>query len=69
MKTEKEDQENFRAAVEADKKKGMSKESPYTQSFLGQVKALTRRQFQQRIQDKFQLYTSFALSLVRFFLV
>lgn len=64
MKTERADQEAFRAAVIADKKKGVSKTSPYTLGFTGQVRALTLRQFQQKVQDKFQLYTSFTLSVV-----
>ncbi|KAJ7292923.1 ABC-2 type transporter-domain-containing protein [Mycena rebaudengoi] len=62
MQTEKEDQEAFRAAVIADKKKGVSKKSPYTLGFIGQVRALTIRQFQMKMQDKFHLYTSFSLS-------
>jgi ATP-binding cassette subfamily G (WHITE) protein 2 (SNQ2) len=65
METDKADQEAFRAAVAADKKKGVSRKSPYTLGFWGQVKALTVRQFQLRLQDRFQLYTSFGLSLVR----
>ena len=65
MDTEKSDQEAFRTAVAADKKKGVSKSSPYTLGFTGQVRALTIRQFQQRLQDKFQLYTSFSLSIGR----
>jgi ATP-binding cassette subfamily G (WHITE) protein 2 (SNQ2) len=64
MDTEKTDQEAFRAAVTDDKKKGVSKKSPYTLGFSGQVWALTVRQFQMRIQDRFQLITSFTLSLV-----
>ncbi|KAF9270866.1 hypothetical protein L218DRAFT_889741 [Marasmius fiardii PR-910] len=64
METDKTDQEAFRAAVVADKKKGVSKKSPYTQGFSGQVTALVKRQFVQRLQDKFQLYTSFTLSTV-----
>ncbi|KAJ7492238.1 P-loop containing nucleoside triphosphate hydrolase protein [Mycena latifolia] len=64
MQTEKTDQEAFRAAVAADKKKGVSKKSPYTLGFVGQVRALTARQFQMRMQDKFQLYTSFSLSTI-----
>lgn len=64
METEKTDQEAFRAAVAADKKKGVSKKSPYTLGFTGQVWALTRRQFQMRVQDRFQLITSFTLSIV-----
>jgi len=59
---ERRDQEAFRAAVLDDKKKGVSKKSPYTLGFWGQVKALTIRQFQTRIQDRFQLYTSFGLA-------
>ncbi|KAL0571220.1 ATP-binding cassette transporter snq2 [Marasmius crinis-equi] len=62
METDKTDQEAFRAAVADDKKKGVSRKSPYTQGFTGQVKALFKRQFIQRLQDRFQLYTSFALS-------
>ncbi|EEB92446.1 hypothetical protein MPER_09042, partial [Moniliophthora perniciosa FA553] len=62
METDKSDQETFRAAVVADKKKGVSKKSPYTQGFIGQVTALVKRQFIQKLQDKFQLYTSLALS-------
>ena len=65
METEKTDQEAFRAAVAADKKKGVSKSSPYTLGFTGQVRALTIRQFRQKIQDKFHLFTSFSLSIVR----
>jgi len=60
---EKRDQEAFRAAVLDDKKKGVSKKSPYTLSFYGQVKALTIRQFQTRVQDRFQLCTSFGLAI------
>lgn len=44
METEKADQEAFRAAVLADKKKGVSKKSPYTLGLFGQVKALAIRQ-------------------------
>lgn len=62
--TEKADQEAFRAAVIADKKKGVSKKSPYTLGMIGQVRALTVRAFQMRMQDKFQLITSFSLSTV-----
>lgn len=65
METEKADQGAFRAAVAADKKKGVSNSSPYTLGFTSQVRAMTIRQFQQRLQDKFQLYTSFSLSVVR----
>jgi hypothetical protein len=61
---DKADQEAFRAAVAADKKKGVSKKSPYTLGFTGQVRALTVRQFQTKMQDKFQLFTSFGLSTI-----
>ncbi|EMD42318.1 hypothetical protein CERSUDRAFT_79900 [Gelatoporia subvermispora B] len=64
METDKADQEAFRAAVAADKKRGVSKKSPYTQGFLNQVRALVVRQFQMRLQDRFQLITSFTLSTV-----
>ncbi|KAF9010854.1 ABC-2 type transporter-domain-containing protein [Cyathus striatus] len=63
METQKADQEAFRAAVAADKKRGVSAKSPYTLGFTGQVRALTGRQFRMRIQDRFQLITSFTLSL------
>lgn len=65
METEREDQEAFRAAVAADKKRGVSKKSPYTLGFFGQVKALTIRTFQLKMQDRFQLVTSFGLAWVR----
>lgn len=64
METEKEDQEAFRAAVLADKKRGTSRKSPYTLGFTAQVKALTIRQFRVRLQDRFQLSTSFGMDTV-----
>ena len=64
MEHEAADQIAFREAVAADKKRGVSKKSPYTVGFTGQVKALTKRQFQMRLQDKFQLATSYTLSWV-----
>ena len=42
-----------------------SKKSPYAVGYVGQVMALGRRQFQMRLQDRFQLVTSFSLSVVR----
>ncbi|KAG6831973.1 hypothetical protein H0H87_003308 [Tephrocybe sp. NHM501043] len=69
METEKTDQEVFRAAVAADKKKGVSKQSPYTLGFTGQVRALTVRQFQTRLQDRFQLYTSYSLAIILAFVI
>ena len=60
---EKKDQEAFRAAVLADKRKGATKKNPYTLGFAGQVKALTIRQFQMRLQDRFQIVSSYLLNL------
>ena len=65
MGVDRTDQEAFRKAVLADKKRGVSKKSPYTLGFTGQVKALFIRQFRMRLQDRFQLITSFSLSTVR----
>ncbi len=62
--TKKADKEVFRAAGFAENKKGVSKKSPYTLGFTGQVKALFIRQFRMRLQDRFQLITSFTLSFV-----
>jgi len=62
---EKDDQGSFRRSVLLDKRSGVSKESPYTLGYAGQVMALARRQFQIRLQDRFQLVTSFSLSVVR----
>ncbi|KAI0064587.1 hypothetical protein BV25DRAFT_1869256 [Artomyces pyxidatus] len=61
METEKTHQEAFRAAVADDKKRGVSRKSPYTLGLRDQVMALTRRQFQMRLQDRFQIFTSFTL--------
>ena len=66
MEVDKADQEAFRAAVLADKKKGVSKKSPYTLGFTGQVRSLFIRQFRMRLQDRFQLITSFTLSTVSY---
>ena len=60
---EKRDQEAFRAAVTADKRKGAAKKSPYTLGFAGQVKALTVRQFQMRLQDRLQIVSSYLLNI------
>ena len=48
---------------------GAKKSSPYTLGFWGQVWMLTKRQYQLRRQDKFQLWTSFSLNTVRIFLL
>lgn len=54
----------FMAAVAEDKRRGVSKKSPYTVSFLMQVAALAKRQFQLKQQDKFGLYTGYFTSIV-----
>ena len=54
-------QEVFRAAVLADKRGGATKKNPYTLGFAGQVKALTIRQFQTRLQDRFQIVSNYLL--------
>ncbi|TFY82436.1 hypothetical protein EWM64_g1573 [Hericium alpestre] len=64
METERADQEAFRQAVLDDKKRGVSKKSPYTLGYTGQVWALAKRQFQMRLQDRFQLITSFGLEII-----
>ncbi|KAI0800819.1 ABC-2 type transporter-domain-containing protein [Fomes fomentarius] len=69
MDIDKADQQAFREAVAADKKRGVSRKSPYTLGFTGQVRALAVRQFQMRLQDKFQLMTSFTLSIIIAFLI
>ncbi|KIJ41874.1 hypothetical protein M422DRAFT_171852 [Sphaerobolus stellatus SS14] len=58
------DQYAFRTAVLSDKKKGVSKKSPYTLGLRDQVWALTKRQFRLRLQDRFQLFTSFGMSII-----
>ena len=61
----KDDQEAFKRAVLLEKNTRVSKKGPYTLGYAGQVMALARRQFQMRLQDRFQLVTSFSLSMVR----
>ncbi|KAF5332541.1 hypothetical protein D9611_005143 [Ephemerocybe angulata] len=69
MTIEKGDQEAFRAAVAADKKRGVSQSSPYTLGYSGQVWSLTKRQFQTRWQDRFQIYTSFTIAMTLAFVL
>ncbi|THH06687.1 hypothetical protein EW146_g9533 [Bondarzewia mesenterica] len=69
MEVEKTDQEAFRASVADDKKRGVSKKSPFTLGLVDQVIALTRRQFQMRLQDSFQIITSYTLSTALAFVV
>jgi len=45
-------QEEFRAAVGDDKRRGVGKKSPYTVSFFEQVRALVIRQARIRMQDR-----------------
>ena len=61
---DKSDQEAFRQSVLDDKRRSVSKKSPYTLGYIGQVKVLTRRQFQLRLQDRFSLWTSYIFSTV-----
>ncbi|KAG9009142.1 hypothetical protein FRB94_012414 [Tulasnella sp. JGI-2019a] len=56
------DQEEFRMAVLDAKKKRVSKKNPYTLGFVGQVKALTIRQFRLQLQDRFTLYSSMTIA-------
>jgi ATP-binding cassette subfamily G (WHITE) protein 2 (SNQ2) len=61
----KDNQEVFKRAMLLEKNSRASKKSPYTLGYAGQIMALARRQFQMRLQDRFQLVTSFSLSAVR----
>jgi len=55
---------DFREAVAADKRRGVSKKSKYTASFPAQVQALVVRQFQLKAQDKVDLVVSWVTSIV-----
>ncbi|GAA93595.1 hypothetical protein E5Q_00239 [Mixia osmundae IAM 14324] len=55
--------ESFEAAVREDKRKLVPKKSPYTVSYFTQVRALTKRQFQIRWQDRLGLVVSYITSL------
>ncbi|ORY59909.1 pleiotropic drug resistance ABC transporter [Leucosporidium creatinivorum] len=55
---------DFEAAVQDDKHRAVSKKSPYTVSFPSQVWALVIRQVQLKMQDRFDLYVSFATSII-----
>lgn len=61
----KDNQGVFKRTVLLEKNSGASKKGPYTLGYVGQVLALARRQFQMRLQDRFQLVTSLSLSMVR----
>lgn len=54
----------FEEAVQESKRRGVVRKSPYTVSFYTQVKALSIRQFQLRMQDKLGLSVSFATSII-----
>ncbi|KAI5478639.1 ABC transporter [Pseudohyphozyma bogoriensis] len=56
--------QNFISAVRDDKRKGAGKKSIYTTSFFTQVKALTIRQFQIKMQDRLGLIVSFLTGIV-----
>lgn len=60
----KDNQEAMRRTALLEKTGRASKRSPYTLGYAWQVMALARRQFQMRLQDRFQLVTSFSLSAV-----
>ncbi|GAA5932006.1 hypothetical protein JCM1841_003594 [Sporobolomyces salmonicolor] len=54
----------FEEAVVTDKRRGVSKKSVYTASFLAQVWALTIRQFQLKAQDRVDLGVSWTTTIV-----
>ena len=56
--------DEFRGAVSADKRRLVSNKSPYTVSFWTQVRALTIRQFQLKMQDRLDLIVSYATSII-----
>lgn len=59
------EQHEFREAVLQAKKGNASKGTPYTLGFWSQVKVLMKRQIFLQWQDKFTLYTSFGVAIVR----
>ncbi|GAA5991262.1 hypothetical protein JCM10908_003228 [Rhodotorula pacifica] len=56
--------QDFRDAVAADKRRGVSKKSPYTASYFSQVGALIVRQFQLKAQDRTDMIVSWTTSIV-----
>ncbi|KAL8291281.1 hypothetical protein RQP46_002259 [Phenoliferia psychrophenolica] len=64
IEREKKDQEEFEAAVREDKRKGVGKKSPYTVSIFTQVQSLVVRQLQIKLQNKLELYVSFATAVI-----
>ena len=57
-------QQEFKDAVADQKRKGVSKKSTYTVSFMSQVNALAKRQFQLKKQDSFSNYTGYATAIL-----
>ena len=49
MALDKSEQETFRTAVAEDKRRGVSRTSPYTISYLEQIRILTARQFRLQV--------------------
>ncbi|KWU42587.1 hypothetical protein RHOSPDRAFT_20945 [Rhodotorula sp. JG-1b] len=56
--------QEFRDAVAEDKRRGVSKKSPYTASYWSQVGALIVRQFQLKAQDRTDMIVSWTTSIV-----
>jgi ATP-binding cassette subfamily G (WHITE) protein 2 (SNQ2) len=56
--------QEFRDAVAEDKRRGVSKKSPYTASYWSQVSALIVRQFQLKAQDRTDMIVSWTTSIV-----
>ncbi|KAL7416336.1 putative ATP-binding cassette transporter [Mrakia frigida] len=57
-------QQDFKAAVQDDKRKGVSHNSPYTVSFISQVNSLAKRGFQLKKQDVFSIVTGYATAII-----
>jgi ABC-type multidrug transport system permease subunit len=64
MQAEEQDREQFRVAVREQKHRGVGKSSPYTVSFFAQVMAIVQRQTILKFQNKFDIYTSYATSII-----
>ncbi|KAK4699639.1 hypothetical protein P7C70_g6621, partial [Phenoliferia sp. Uapishka_3] len=60
IKEETAEKDDFEVAVREDKRKGVGGKSPYTVSLFTQVQALVVRQLQIKLQNKLELYVSFA---------
>ncbi|UZJ55591.1 hypothetical protein CBS101457_004911 [Exobasidium rhododendri] len=61
---EKHREEEFRQAVKEEKHKGLSKKSQYTVPYWSQVYALFLRNMQMKLGDKFDIFMSFATSII-----